>query len=138
MHNGKILHQISLNIRNNSTRRSFSTEASIRDKASKGFEPSFKSSSPLSKQSKTTAAGAHSSTTSTSAIASTWKRINPFNKLLRKWNSLPYKLRLWLGGSTFLLALGGDYISEKIYENAQFKAEAEKLADLELEKQQQK
>jgi hypothetical protein len=34
--------------------------------------------------------------------------------LWAKWNSLPVKARYYIGGSTFVVALVGDYLTSKI------------------------
>lgn len=43
--------------------------------------------------------------------------------LLAKWNSLPVKARYYIGGSTFVFALVGDYVSTRIFEEVQRRKE---------------
>lgn len=44
--------------------------------------------------------------------------------LLAKWNSLPVKARYYIGGSTFVFALVGDYVTTKVNEEVVARKEA--------------
>lgn len=49
--------------------------------------------------------------------------------LWQKWNSLPVKARYYIGGSTFVFALIGDYVTSRIKEEVVTRKEI--LQDLE-------
>lgn len=52
--------------------------------------------------------------------------------LFAKWNALPVKARYYIGGSTFVFALVGDYITTKV--NSEVTAREEILTNLDKEK----
>lgn len=52
-------------------------------------------------------------------------RINFIMNLYSKWMALPFKARMYIGGSTFVAALAGDYITGKLNEEVSARKEAE-------------
>lgn len=48
--------------------------------------------------------------------------------LWQKWNSLPVKARYYIGGSTFVFALVGDYVTSRV--NDEVVARKETLEEL--------
>lgn len=58
-----------------------------------------------------------------------------FQKFLNKWNKLPFKIKMYLAGSTFVVSFLADYVSGKVFEKAQIREEAERMVDMELQQQ---
>ncbi|ODV65726.1 hypothetical protein HYPBUDRAFT_153895 [Hyphopichia burtonii NRRL Y-1933] len=53
--------------------------------------------------------------------------------LWNKWNSLPVKARYYIGGSTFVFALLGEYVTTRIEEEKLARADILKQMEKELE-----
>ncbi|GMM35655.1 hypothetical protein DASC09_029800 [Saccharomycopsis crataegensis] len=60
-----------------------------------------------------------------------------FKRMYNGWCGISFKLRMYVCISTFVVAWLADYISQKVYENARIKQEAERLAKIEFERLQQ-
>lgn len=62
------------------------------------------------------------------------KKPGLFGQLANKWMALPLKYRLYVCVSTFVVAYGGQLLTDQIYETSKKRAKAKKMAEEELEK----
>ncbi len=57
------------------------------------------------------------------------------SSLYHRYMKLPLKWKLYIWGSTFIVALLADSISEKIFQQNMIDAEAERRVDIQMEKE---